>query len=135
MLLSFISLRYLHSPIMLTPPIVTEIQGTSEEVAKDKCRRAAEIIQGPCITEDTGLVFNAMGDLPGPYIKWFLGSLGLDGLNKMLVGFEDKTAYASCTFAYSAGPGSEPILFEGRTSVCRWIIADLARIHSPTCHL
>lgn len=33
----------------------------------------------------------------------------------MLVGFEDHSATALCTFAYSSGPGSEPILFEGRT--------------------
>lgn len=33
----------------------------------------------------------------------------------MLVGFEDKAATAICTFAYSAGPGSEPLIFEGRT--------------------
>lgn len=37
------------------------------------------------------------------------------GLNNLLVGFPTKDAYALCTFAYSAGPGSEPILFEGRT--------------------
>jgi len=36
----------------------------------------------------------------------------------MLDGFEDKTAYAVATFAYSEGPGHEPILFEGRTEVC-----------------
>jgi inosine/xanthosine triphosphate pyrophosphatase family protein len=33
----------------------------------------------------------------------------------MLAGFETKDAWALCTFAYSAGPGTEPILFEGRT--------------------
>jgi inosine triphosphate pyrophosphatase len=33
----------------------------------------------------------------------------------MLVGFPTKDAYALCTFAYSTGPGTEPILFEGRT--------------------
>lgn len=33
----------------------------------------------------------------------------------MLVGFPSKKATAICTFAYSAGPGSEPILFEGKT--------------------
>jgi inosine triphosphate pyrophosphatase len=32
----------------------------------------------------------------------------------MLAGFEDKSAYALCTFAYSSGPDAEPILFEGR---------------------
>lgn len=37
------------------------------------------------------------------------------GLNKLLVGFPTTAAYALCTFAYSAGPGTEPILFVGRT--------------------
>jgi len=51
------------------------------------------------------------------YSKWFLESLGHEGLNKMLVGFEDKSAQAVCTFAYSEGPGHEPIIFQGRTDV------------------
>ena len=37
------------------------------------------------------------------------------GLNKMLKGFDTTAAWALCTFAYCAGPGAEPILFEGRT--------------------
>ncbi|KAJ1977647.1 acetyl-coenzyme A synthetase 2 [Dimargaris xerosporica] len=92
-----------------------ELQGTTAEVSADKCRRAAEIIKGPVITEDTSLCFNAMNGLPGPYIKWFLKNLGTDGLNKMLIGFEDKSAFALCTLAYCAGPGDEPVLFEGKT--------------------
>jgi len=34
--------------------------------------------------EDTSLCFNALGGLPGVYIKWFLEKLGHDGLNRML---------------------------------------------------
>lgn len=30
----------------------------------------------------------------GPYIKWFLQSLGHEGLNKLLAGYDDKSAYA-----------------------------------------
>jgi inosine triphosphate pyrophosphatase len=33
----------------------------------------------------------------------------------MLVGFESKAATAICSFAYSAGPGTEPLVFEGKT--------------------
>lgn len=33
----------------------------------------------------------------------------------MLVGFNNTKATALCTFAYCAGPGAEPVLFEGRT--------------------
>merc|ERR1712151_1111312 len=48
-------------------------------------------------------------------IKWFLEKLGHDGLNKMLAGYEDKSAYAQCIFALSAGPGCEVRVFDGRT--------------------
>ncbi|BGP29253.1 nucleoside triphosphate pyrophosphohydrolase ham1 [Rhodotorula toruloides] len=94
---------------------VPEVQGTTEEVAKAKCKAAAEIVGGPCITEDTALAFEALGGLPGPYIKYFLKAVGLEGLNNMLAGFPSKRATAICTFAYSAGPGTEPLIFEGRT--------------------
>ncbi|KAG0300690.1 nucleoside triphosphate pyrophosphohydrolase ham1, partial [Dissophora globulifera] len=45
--------------------------------------------------------------------KWFLESIGLEGLVKMLAGYTDKSAVAYCTIAYTTGPGSEPIVFEG----------------------
>ena len=92
-------------------------------------------VGGPCITEDTALCYKALGGLPGPYIKHFMAELGHEGLNALLVGFPTKEAQAVCTFAYSAGPGTEiialflimnlisflratgtePIIFEGRT--------------------
>ncbi|AEO62815.1 uncharacterized protein THITE_2141037 [Thermothielavioides terrestris NRRL 8126] len=92
-----------------------EIQGTLEEVTLDKCRRAADLIGGPVLVEDTCLCFNALNGLPGPYIKWFMKSIGHAGLNNLLAAYEDKSARAVCTFAYSAGPGHEPILFQGIT--------------------
>ncbi|KAJ3351325.1 hypothetical protein GGF32_004324 [Allomyces javanicus] len=92
-----------------------EYQGTSASVSAAKAKLAAATLNRPVITEDTCLCFNALNGLPGPYIKWFLEGVGHDGLNKMLAGFEDKSGYALCTFAYCAGPGEEPVLFEGRT--------------------
>ncbi|KAF9431110.1 nucleoside triphosphate pyrophosphohydrolase ham1 [Entomortierella beljakovae] len=89
-----------------------EIQGSSHEIAREKCRKAAEIAKGPVYVEDTGLGFGALKGLPGPYIKWFLDKIGVEGLVKMLEGYSDKSADAFCTIAYCAGPGSEPILFD-----------------------
>lgn len=37
---------------------------------------------------------------------------GHDGLNRMLDGFTDRTAYAVCTFAYSKGAGEAVRVFE-----------------------
>jgi len=44
-------------------------------------------------------------------------SVGHEGLNNLLAAYTDKSAEAVCTFAYSEGPGFQPIIFQGRTSV------------------
>lgn len=94
-----------------------EIQGSIAEISTKKAKAAANAIGGPVLVEDTCLVFNALSkpnlELPGPYIKWFLDSLGVEGLPKLLSGFEDKSAQAVCTFAYCEGPGCEVKLFQG----------------------
>ena len=46
-----------------------ELQGLPEEVSREKCKLAAAKVGGPVIVEDTSLCFNALGGLPGVYIK------------------------------------------------------------------
>jgi inosine triphosphate pyrophosphatase len=92
-----------------------ELQGEPLEIAEEKCRLAAKEVGGAVLTEDTSLCFNALGGLPGPYIKWFLEKCGHEGLNKMLTGFDDKSAYAQTIFAFTTGPDDEIHLFDGRT--------------------
>ncbi|RDA89503.1 hypothetical protein CP533_4150 [Ophiocordyceps camponoti-saundersi (nom. inval.)] len=109
---------------------IDEIQGSINEITESKCRRAAALVllslclcitiayqqqlNGPVLVEDTALCFNALGSLPGPYIKHFLTSIGHDGLNNLLAAYADKSAEAVCTFGFSAGPNEKPILFQGR---------------------
>ena len=92
-----------------------ELQGEPEDIAAEKAALAARDIGGPPLVEDTSLCFNALGGLPGPYVKWFLEKTGHDGLNNMLAAYEDKSAYAQCIFAYCEGPGEPPSVFVGRT--------------------
>eukprot|EP00438_Fugacium_kawagutii_P021506 Skav226571 [mRNA] locus=scaffold1701:170412:171873:- [translate_table: standard] len=93
-----------------------ELQGAScKDIAVQKCKLAAEHVKGPVMCEDTSLCYHALKGLPGPYIKWFLESLGHEGLNKILAGYEDKSAYAQCLFTLCAGPGKEVHVFDGRT--------------------
>ena len=92
-----------------------ELQGDPIEIAKEKCRMAAQSVNGPVLTEDTSLCFHALNGMPGPYIKWFLEKCGHDGLNRILVGFDDKTAYAQTITAFTLGPGEEVHVFDGRT--------------------
>jgi len=90
---------------------------TPDEVARLKILEAVKVLNtGPVIIEDTSLCFNALGGLPGVYIKWFLKKLGPDGLHKMLGSYEDKSAYAQTIFGYCEGPGKPVKLFNGVTN-------------------
>lgn len=91
-----------------------ELQGEPEEIAKEKCRIAVAQVKAPVIVEDTSLCFNALGGLPGPYVKWFLQKTGHDGLVRILSAYDDKSAYAQCIFAFSPSPGVEPVVMVGR---------------------
>ena len=51
------------------------------------------------------------------------------GLNKLLEGFPDKSAYALCIFAFCAGPGKDIKLFQGRTDVSWCVLCDVVHGH------
>jgi len=91
-----------------------ELQGECEEIAIQKCKLAFKQLNKPCLIEDTSLCFNALGGLPGPYIKWFLDKTGLVGLNNLLAAYEDKSAYAQTIFALALSADEPPLLFIGR---------------------
>jgi len=101
--------------LVINPADLPEYQGDADMVSRLKCQSAYSIIKGPVIVEDTCLGFNSMSGLPGPYVKWFLKSIGPDGLYKMLAGFEDKTAKAMATLAYCDSEDGHVHLFKGIT--------------------
>ncbi|XP_077545407.1 inosine triphosphate pyrophosphatase-like [Haemaphysalis longicornis] len=94
---------------------VPELQGDSDFICRAKCEAASQAVGGAVLVEDSSLWLDALGGLPGPYVKWFLDNIGPDGLYKMILGFEDKSAESLCTLAYSSGPGHEVKLFHGRS--------------------
>lgn len=96
-----------------------EIQGEPEDVAKEKCRQAFKHVKDTVIVEDTSLCFNALGGLPGVYVKWFLSKLKHEGMNNLLAAYEDKSAYAQCIFVLATpannDDGFELTTFKGTT--------------------
>jgi len=92
-----------------------ELQETPLVIAIEKTRLAAQAVQGPVLVEDTCLCFDALGDLPGPYIKHFLDQLGPEGLFRMIENYEDHSAKAVCNVGFSPGPGCQPLIFTGIT--------------------
>ena len=56
--------------------------------------------------------------------RWATSKYFLLGLNKLLAGWEDKSAYALCTFAYSNGnPNDDVLLFRGKTMVSQELVS------------
>ena len=106
---SYVNLRILDVDL----PEIQEIN--TEAVAKNKAIQGAQLAGGACVVEDTSLEFHALGGMPGPFIKWFQDKLGSDGLYKILIGYEDKTATALCTLAFCPYPHADPIVFTGRS--------------------
>lgn len=104
---------YFHLPIEHKKLDLPEIQTLSlREVVEDKARRAYAEVGAPVLVEDVSLVFPAIGKLPGPLIKWFLESLGNDGLCRLLDGFIDRSALAEVEFGFC--DGEEVHIFRGQ---------------------
>lgn len=91
---------------------VHEIQSLDlEEVAIHKAQEAYKLMGSPVLVEDTALTFKALGSLPGPLIKWFLASLGNEGLSKILDTYADRSAVAQVCFALCDEKGVQ--IFKG----------------------
>jgi len=92
-----------------------EIQATQLEVAINKCKQAQKLVDGPVIVEDTSLVLNSLGGMPGVYIKDFWESIGNVGMIKLLDSFEDRSAYVQCTLCFARDSSASVKTFVGQT--------------------
>ena len=82
-----------------------------QEIIAQKAEEAYQQLQCTVLVEDTSLTFRALGKLPGPLVKWFLGELGNEGLCKLLDGYGDRRALAEvCVGLYD---GEKLQVFEG----------------------
>jgi non-canonical purine NTP pyrophosphatase (RdgB/HAM1 family) len=64
------------------------------------------------MVEDLSLEIDGMNGLPGPLIKWFLKSIGINGVCKMAKMFGNQEAMARLTFGFTDSNG-ENKYFEG----------------------
>ncbi len=85
------------------------------QVAANKAATAREALEtpdSPVLVEDSGLVVEAWNGLPGALTKWFLRSVGNEGLLRMLSAEGDRSARAVCAVAVADADGSVRV-FEG----------------------
>ncbi|MCY4389823.1 MAG: non-canonical purine NTP pyrophosphatase [Desulfurellaceae bacterium] len=81
-----------------------EIQSIdSLPVVEHKARLAYAALKRPVLVEDTGLAFAAWTGLPGALIKWFLNSLGTEGLCRLMRAETNRAATAATLLGYCDG--------------------------------
>ncbi len=72
----------------------------SQKIIEEKLKSALNHASGNFIVEDNSLLINGMNGLPGPQIKWFLKTIGNDGLFTLTKVFgTDATAKVIIGFA------------------------------------
>ncbi|HIH38063.1 RdgB/HAM1 family non-canonical purine NTP pyrophosphatase [Candidatus Woesearchaeota archaeon] len=77
-----------------------EMQGSPEDIVKEKAKVAYSLIKKPVFVDDVSLVFSAFKTIPGPYIKYFEDDIGPENFHRLLIDFPDKSAIASVFIGY-----------------------------------
>jgi non-canonical purine NTP pyrophosphatase (RdgB/HAM1 family) len=105
----------LRRPLAPVSVEIEELQTTDlQKLVRHKAHQAYRGLRHPLIVEDTSLVFQAWRALPGPFIKYFLENLGLEGLVDALAPFENWDAQAISGVGYH--DGNRVHYFEGRVA-------------------
>lgn len=90
---------------------VPEIQSLNlDEVISSKAKAAYEILKKPVLVTDVSLEIEALGGLPGPLVKYFISSLGVQKTVNLLNG---KSTKAKVTDAVAIYDGKTLKIFKG----------------------
>jgi len=94
----------LERPVTQLKIELPEIQAIGvQEVIEHKARAAYLQVGHPVLVEDTGLSFHAWHGLPGALVRWFLETVGNDGVCRMLTEYENRAATAETCLGYFDG--------------------------------
>lgn len=91
-------------------PEIQEID--AHKVIEAKLKEALSHKEGEFIVEDTSLYFDCLNGLPGTFIKWFMKTLGNDGLVDLVTKYENNKATAKTVIGYAKSV-DEIYYFEG----------------------
>ncbi len=84
----------------------------ARKIIEVKLQEALKLHGGPLIVEDTSLYLDALNGLPGPLIKWFLKTMGTEGIYNIGQSMGNTTASGRTIIGYADGAGNTEF-FEG----------------------
>jgi non-canonical purine NTP pyrophosphatase (RdgB/HAM1 family) len=107
--------RILGMPLLRVAMPLPEMQAaTVEEITRYKLEIARTKGYARLIVEDVSLGFDALGNFPGPYVRWLLEAAGGKGLAAIAYALNDRSARAQCCVGY--WNGREAKLFMGESA-------------------
>jgi len=107
--------RLLGYPVSHRRLELVEIQSLDlREVVALKAREAYRAVLAPVLIEDSTLVFEGMGRLPGTLIKWFEQELGLEGLCRLADRHSSRAATGQVLYGLFDGTTLETFYGETR---------------------
>lgn len=81
---------------------LTEVQEIdAQTIIAAKIREALKYHPGPVVVEDTSLYIDSLNGLPGPLIKWFMKTIGNEGVYRLVQNSHDDKAEARVTIGYT----------------------------------
>jgi non-canonical purine NTP pyrophosphatase (RdgB/HAM1 family) len=96
--------KFLGHPVEHVKLDLEEIQSLDfHEVTEHKAKQAYQHIRKPVLVEDSGIIFKALGRLPGTLTKWIHDELGDEGLCRLLDNYANREAMGVVCFAYFDG--------------------------------
>lgn len=104
--------KYLGFPVDHHKLDVEELQSLDlREIVEHKVRQAYDALKTPVIVDDVSLEFEALGRLPGTFIKFFVEEMSLETICSLVSG-KSRNATARCILGYF--DGKELQMFEGK---------------------
>lgn len=96
--------KFLGQPIDHQKIELVEIQSLDPiEITSHKVKQAYKKLKRPVIVDDVSVTFDVFGNLPGPYIKYFLQELGREKMCNLLNGFSNRQATGKVIIGYYDG--------------------------------
>lgn len=93
--------QYIGFPVNILKAQIEEIQSMDlKEIVEHKLNQAYALVKWPVVVEDVSLGFEALGWLPGPFVKFFLDNTPIDAMCSMIWADATRKATAKCLIGY-----------------------------------
>ena len=95
-----------YEAVQVNLPIVEPQANSIEEVALSKATQAFQLLREPLVVEDSGFYINELSGFPGPFTRYVLDTIGVNGLLRLAEPLVARTCSFYSVLAYMDAAGN-----------------------------